>query len=156
MAWVPENTELKVIDELFVYTDYSQTFSYTDDLDPTTDYVVTGIVADKTNNLMNVGVDTISGQYDGEPHGGSSIYYLKKDKSYETVTNFSDITDAYEICSYSPPTVQTVTYSYTVTAEDQNDIGAPVSQTYTVVATFNWDIGKAALLNAVNETRVGR
>ena len=154
MPWSPEQTELKVVDELFVYTDYEQTFSYTGE--EGTDYVVTGIVADRSNNLMNVGVDTISGQYDGEPHGGSSIYYLKKDKTYETVSNFDDITNSYEICSYTPPMIQTVTYSYTVTAEDQNEIGEPVEQTYTVVATFSWDAGKAALLNAVAETRIGR
>ena len=47
MAWTPANTSLKVIDELFVYTNYSQTFSYVDDLDPTTNYSVTKIVADK-------------------------------------------------------------------------------------------------------------
>ena len=154
MPWVPEQTELKVIDELFVFTDYSQIFSYTGE--EGTDYVVTGIVADKPNNLMNVSIDNISGQYDGEPHGGSSIFYLKKDKTYETVTNFDDISEAYEICSFSPPTVQSVTYSYTVTAEDNNSVGEPVEQTYTVVATFNWDAGKTALLNAIAETRIGR
>ena len=154
MPWVPEETELKVVDELFVFTNYSQTFSYTGG--EGTDYAVTGIVADRSNNLMTVGIDNISGQYDGEPHGGSSIFYLKKDKTYETVTNFDDISDAYEICSFSPPTVQTVTYSYTVTAEDNNNVGEPVQQTYTVVAAFNWDAGKTALLNSIAETRVGR
>lgn len=155
MAWTPASTSLKVVDELFVYTNYSQTFSYIGD-DPTTDYVVTGIVADKANSLMNVGVDTISGQYDGVPHGGTSITYLTKDKQYKTVTNFDDIVNAHEICSFTPPTVQTVTYSYTVTAEDMNEIGPAVQQTYTVVSTFSWDAGKTALLNAIAETRIGR
>ena len=156
MAWTPANTSLKVIDELFVYTNYSQTFSYVDDLDPTTNYSVTKIVADKTNSLMNVGTNTISGQYDGVPHGGGSITYLTKDKTYKTVTNFNDITNSYEICSYSPPTVQTVTYTYTVTAKDQNNIGPDVTNTYTVVVTFNWDTGKTALRNAIATTRIGR
>jgi len=49
-----------------------------------------------------------------------------------------------------------VTYSYTVTAEDQNNIGPDVQQTYTVVSTFNWDTGKAALINAIAQTRIGR
>lgn len=155
MPWTPANTSLKVVDELFVYTNYSQTFSYTGD-DPLTNYSVTGIVADKSNALMNVGVNTISGQYDAAPHGASSITYLTKDKTYKTVTNFNDITNSYEICSFSPPTVQTVTYSYTVTAKDQNNIGPDVQQTYTVVSTFNWDSGKTALLNAIAQTRIGR
>lgn len=156
MAWVPANTSLKVVDELFVYTNYTQQFSYTDDLEPLSNYVVTGIVADKSNSLMNIGTDTISGQYDGVPHGGTSITYLKKDKTYKTVTNFNDITDSYEICSYTPPTVQTVTYTYTVTAKDQNNIGPDVTNVYTVVVTFNWDSGKSALLNAIATTRIGR
>jgi hypothetical protein len=155
MSWTPSNPALKVVDELPVYTSYSQTFSYVDP-DPLTNYAVTGIVADKTNALMNIGVNNISGQYDAEPHGGSVITYLTKDKTYNTVTNFNDITNSYEICSFTAPTVQTVTYSYTVTAKDSNNIGPDVQQTYTVVSTFNWDTGKAALLNAIAQTRIGR
>jgi hypothetical protein len=155
MAWTPSNTSLKIVDELSVYTNYSQTFSYVDP-DPLTDYTVTGIVADKTNALMTIGVNNISGQYDADPHGGSSITYLTKDKTYKTVTNFNNITNSYEICSFTAPTVQTVTYSYTVTAEDKNNIGPDVQQTYTVVSTFNWDVGKTALLNAIAQTRIGR
>jgi hypothetical protein len=155
MPWTPSTTALKVIDELPVYTSYSQTFSYVDP-DPLTSYVVTGIVADKTNVLMTVGTNSISGQYDADPHGGSIITYLTKDKTYNTVTNFNDITNSYEICSFTAPTVQTVTYSYTVTAEDANNIGPDVQQTYTVVSTFNWDIGKTALINAIAQTRIGR
>jgi hypothetical protein len=155
MPWTPSTTALKTVDQLPVYTSYSQTFSYTDP-DPLTSYAVTGIVADKTNALMTVGTNSISGQYDADPHGGSSITYLTKDKTYSTVTNFNDITNSYEICSFTAPTVQTVTYSYTVTAEDQNNIGPDVQQTYTVVSTFNWDTGKAALINAIAQTRIGR
>jgi hypothetical protein len=155
MAWTPSNTSLKTVDQLPVYTNYSQTFSYVDP-DPLTDYAVTGIVADKTNALMDVGVNNISGQYDAQPHGGSSITYLNKNKTYNTVTNFNDITNSYEICSFTAPTVQTVTYSYTVTAKDKNLIGPDVQQVYTVVSTFNWDIGKTALLNAIAQTRIGR
>lgn len=155
MAWTPSNTSLKVVDQLPVYTNYSQTFSYVDP-DPLTDYAVTGIVADKTNALMIVSVNNISGQYDAQPHGGSSITYLTKNKTYNTVTNFSDITNSYEICSFTAPTVQTVTYSYTVTAKDKNIIGPDVQQTYTVVSTFNWDTGKSALINAIAQTRIGR
>jgi hypothetical protein len=155
MAWTPSNTSLKTIDQLPVYTNYSQSFSYIDP-DPLTDYAVTGIVADKTNSLMTIGTNSISGQYDAQPHGGSSITYLTKDKSYKTVTNFNDITNSYEICSFSAPTVQTVTYSYIVTAKDKNLIGPDVQQTYTVVSTFNWDIGKTSLINAIAQTRIGR
>jgi hypothetical protein len=155
MPWTPSNTSLKTVDQLPVYTNYSQSFSYVDP-DPLTSYVVTGIVADKTNTLMTVGTDSISGQYDADPHGGSIITYLTKDKIYNTVTNFNDITNSYEICSFTAPTVQTVTYSYTVTAEDANNIGPDVQQTYTVVSTFNWDIGKTALINAIAQTRIGR
>ena len=155
MAWTPSNTSLKIVDELPVYTNYSQTFSYVDP-DPLTDYTVTGIVADKTNALLTVNINSISGQYDAEPHGGSSITYLTKNKTYNTVTNFNDITNSYEICSFTAPTVQTVTYSYTVTSKDNNDIGPDVQQTYTVVSTFNWDIGKSALINAIAQTRIGR
>jgi hypothetical protein len=155
MAWTPSNTSLKTVDQLPVYTNYSQTFSYVDP-DPLTDYSVTGIVADKTNALMVIGVNNISGQYDAQPHGGSSITYLNKNKTYNTVTNFNDITNSYEICSFTAPTVQTVTYSYTVTAKDKNLIGPDVQQVYTVVSTFNWDIGKTALLNAIAQTRIGR
>lgn len=153
MAWTPSNTSLKVVDQLPVYTNFSQIFSYTDP-DPLTSYAVTGIVADKINSLMVVGIDSISGQYDAEPHGGSSITYLKTDKTYKTVTNFNDITNSYEMCSFTAPTVQTVTYSYTVTAKDANLIGADVQQTYTVVSTFNWDTGKTALINAIAQTRL--
>jgi hypothetical protein len=155
MPWTPSTTALKTVDQLPVYTSYSQTFSYTDP-DPLTSYAVTGIVADKTNALMTVGTNSISGQYDADPHGGSVITYLTKDKTYSTVTNFNDITNSYEICSFTAPTVQTVTYSYTVTAKDANNIGPDVQQTYTVVSTFNWDIGKTALINAIAETRIGR
>ena len=155
MAWTPSDTSLKVVNELFVYTNYSQTFSYVDP-DPLTDYAVTGIVADKANALMIIGTNNISGQYDAILHGGSSITYLTKDKKYKTVNNFNDITNSYEICSFSPPATQTVTYSYTVTAKDKNTIGPDVQQTYTVVSTFNWDAGKAALLNAIAQTRIGR
>jgi hypothetical protein len=155
MPWTPSTTALKTVDQLPVYTSYSQTFSYVDP-DPLTSYVVTGIVADKTNALMTVGTNSISGQYDADPHGGSIITYLTKDKTYNTVTNFNDITNSYEICSFTAPTVQTVTYSYTVTAEDVNNIGPDVQQTYTVVSTFNWDIGKTALINAIAQTRIGR
>jgi hypothetical protein len=155
MAWTPSNTSLKTVDQLPVYTNYSQSFSYIDP-DPLTDYAVTGIVADKTNSLMTIGTNSISGQYDAQPHGGSSITYLTKDKSYKTVTNFNDITNSYEICSFSAPTVQTVTYSYIVTAKDKNLIGPDVQQTYTVVSTFNWDIGKTSLINAIAQTRIGR
>jgi hypothetical protein len=155
MPWTPSTTALKTVDQLPVYTSYTQSFSYVDP-DPLTSYAVTGIVADKTNTLMTVGTNSISGQYDADPHGGSSITYLTKDKTYSTVTNFNDITNSYEICSFTAPTVQTVTYSYTVTAEDQNNIGPDVQQTYTVVSTFNWDIGKTALINAIAQTRIGR
>jgi hypothetical protein len=155
MPWTPSSTSLKVVDELPVYTTYSQTFSYSDP-DPLTDYAVTGIVADKTNALMTVGTNSISGQYDAELHGGSIITYLTKDKTYSTVNNFNDITNSYEICSFTAPTVQTVTYSYTVTAKDANNIGPDVQQTYTVVSTFNWDTGKTALINAIAQTRIGR
>ena len=155
MAWVPSTTELKKIDELYVYTNFSQTFSYSSGV-AGQDYAVTGITADKTNALMTVGVDTISGQYDAAPHGGSSITYLKKDGTYATATSFDDIQDSNEICSFSPPTIQTVTYTYTVTAEDTLGVGEPVSNTYTVVSTFNWDAGKEALLNAIAATRVGK
>lgn len=155
MAWTPSNTSLKTVDQLPVYTNYSQTFSYVDP-DPLTDYAVTGIAADKTNALMIVGVNNISGQYDAQPHGGSSITYLNKNKTYNTVTNFNDITNSYEICSFTAPTIQTVTYSYTVTAKDKNLIGPDVQQVYTVVSTFNWDIGKTSLLNAIAQTRIGR
>ena len=155
MPWTPSNTALKAVDELPVYTNYSQTFSYVDP-DPLTSYAVTGIIADKTNALMTVGTNNISGQYDAEPHGGSVITYLTKDKTYSTVTNFNDITNSYEICSFTAPTVQTVTYSYVVTAKDANNIGPDVQQTYTVVSTFNWDIGKTALINAIAQTRIGR
>lgn len=154
--WTPSETVLTTVDELFVYTNFSQSFSYSDDTDPLTSYVVTGITTDRENNLLNIGVDTISGQYDAEPHGGSSIFYLNKDGNYDTVTNFDDIQNAYEICSFTPPSVQTITYNYTVTAEDANEIGAPVVQTYSVTVTFNWDAGKNALIAAVAETRVGR
>jgi len=153
MAWTPSNAALKVVDELFVYTNYTQAFSYTDP-DPLTSYAVTGIVTDKPNALMTVGTSSISGQYDATLHGGSSITYLAKDKTYSTVTNFNDITNADEICSFSAPTVQTVTYSYTVTAKDSNNIGPDVQKTYTVVSTFNWDAGKIALKAAVAQTRV--
>jgi hypothetical protein len=155
MPWTPSTTTLKTVDQLPVYTSYSQSFSYVDP-DPLTDYAVTGIVTDKPNALMTVGVNNISGQYDAELHGGTIITYLTKDKTYNTVTNFNDITNSYEICSFTAPTVQTVTYSYTVTAEDQNNIGPDVQQTYTVVSTFNWDIGKTALINAIAQTRIGR
>ena len=155
MPWTPSTTALKTVDQLPVYTSYSQSFSYVDP-DPLTDYAVTGIVADKTNALMIVGVNNISGQYDAQPHGGSSITYLNKNKTYNTVTNFNDITNSYEICSFTAPTIQTVTYSYTVTAKDKNLIGPDVQQVYTVVSTFNWDIGKTSLLNAIAQTRIGR
>jgi hypothetical protein len=155
MPWTPSTTALKTVDQLPVYTSYSQTFSYVDP-DPLTSYAVTGIVADKINALMTVVTNSISGQYDAEPHGGSIITYLTKDKTYNTVTNFNDITNSYEICSFTAPTVQTVTYSYTVTAEDANNIGPDVQQTYTVVSTFNWDTGKTALINAIAQTRIGR
>jgi hypothetical protein len=155
MAWTPSTTALTTLDQLPVYTSYSQSFSYVDP-DPLTDYAVTGITTDKPNVLMTVGVNNISGQYDAEFHGGSIITYLTKDKTYNTVTNFNDITNSYEICSFTAPTVQTVTYSYTVTAEDQNNIGPDVQQTYTVVSTFNWDTGKTALINAIAQTRIGR
>lgn len=39
MAWTPSNSALKVVDQLPVYTTYSQTFSYVDP-DPLTDYAV--------------------------------------------------------------------------------------------------------------------
>lgn len=155
MAWSPLDTELTSVDELFVYTDYSQSFSYTDE-DPETAYSVTSITTNRENALMTIGVNSISGQYDATPHGGSSIFYLNRDGTYDTVSNFEDIEDAYEICSFTPPSVQTVTYNYTVTAEDANEIGLPVSRTYTVVVTFNWDAGKTALIAAVAQTRVGR
>ena len=154
MPWTPSTTALKTVDQLPVYTSYSQTFSYVDP-DPLTDYAVTGIVTDKPNALMTVGTNSISGQYDATLHGGSIITYLTKDNTYSTVTNFNDITNAREICSFTAPTVQTITYSYTVTAEDQNNIGPDVQQTYTVVSTFNWDTGKTALKNAVAQTRDG-
>ena len=153
MAWTPSNSALKTVDQLYVYTSYSQTFSYSDP-DPLTSYAVTGIVTDKTNALMTVGTNNISGQYDATLHGGSSITYLNKDNTYNTVTNFNDITNALEICSFSAPTVQTVTYSYTVTAKDSNNIGPDVQKTYTVVSTFNWDAGKTALKAAVAQTRI--
>lgn len=152
MAWVPLFTS---VNELFVYTDFSQSFSYVDE-DPLTSYTVTSITTDRENSLMAIGVDSISGQYDATPHGSSTIYYLNKDGVYNTVSNFEDIQDAYEICSFTPPSIQNVTYNYTVTAEDSNGIGPPVSRTYSVVVTFNWDAGKQALISAVADTRVGR
>ena len=155
MSWSPANTQLKSVEELFVYTNFSQVFSYTD-ADPAKSYSVTGITTDRENALMNVGVNSISGQYDAAPHGGSSIFYLNRDGAYATVSNFEDLQTAYEICSFTPPSIQNVTYNYTVTAEDTNEIGPPVTQTYSVVVTFNWDAGKTALLAAIAETRVGR
>jgi len=153
MPWTPSNTALKTVDQLPVYTSYSQTFSYVDP-DPLTDYAVTGIVTDKPNALMTVGTNSISGQYDATLHGGTIITYLTTGKTYSTVTNFNDITNSYEICSFTAPTIQTVTYSYTVTAKDKNIIGPDVQQTYTVVSTFNWDTGKTALINAIAQTRL--
>jgi len=154
MPWTPSNTALTTVDQLPVYTSYSQTFSYTGAA--STNYEVTGIVTDKPNPMMTVGTNNISGQYDATYHGNSSITYLTKDKTYNTVNNFNDITNSYEICSFTAPTIQTVTYSYTVTAKDKNFIGPDVQQTYTVVSTFNWDAGKTALLTAIAQTRIGR
>ena len=155
MAWTPSETELTGTDELLVFTDFSQTFSYIGE-DPLTDYSVTGIVADRTNELMTVGTNSISGQYNGTPHGGLSIFYLKTDDTYDTVNDFGDIGDAYEICSYTAPSVRYVTYNYTVTAEDANEIGEVVTQTYSVVVSFNWDAGKNALVAAIAQIRIGR
>ena len=55
MPWTPSTTALKTVDQLPVYTNYSQVFSYVDP-DPLTSYAVTGIVADKTNALMTVSI----------------------------------------------------------------------------------------------------
>ena len=153
--WNPSEPVLTIVDELFVYTNFSQAFSYVDE-DPSTSYSVTQIIPDRTNSLMSIGSGSISGQYDAAPHGGSFIFYLNKDGEYKNATNFDDVVNAYEICSFTPPSEQVVTYNYTVTAEDANGIGDPVSNTYTVNVTFNWDAGKTALLNAIAATRVGR
>jgi hypothetical protein len=154
MAWTPSETELAEIDELLVFTNFSQVFTFQGEAG--TNYSVTGIVADRTNDLMTVGTNSISGQYNGTPHGGLSIFYLKKDGTYATANDFGAIGDAYEICSYTAPSTRYVTYNYTVTAEDANNIGEVVTQTYSVVASFNWDAGKTALVAAIALTRIGR
>ena len=154
MAWTPSETELTGTDELLVFTNFSQTFSYVGESG--TDYSVTGIVTDRTNALMTIGANSISGQYDGTPHGNLSVFYLKKDGTYDTVNDFAEIADADEICSYTAPSTRYVTYNYTVTAEDSNGIGNAVNQTYSVIVSFNWDAGKNALVAAIAQTRIGK
>lgn len=154
MAWTPDPaTPLYANDALLVYTTFPRiTFAYTDGLTPSVEtFTVTSVVPSEVNSLCTVGTNYIEGQYDGAPHGGMSVYYLKKDLSYDTVTNFDDIQNSLEICSYSPPTNKYHNYSYNVTAT--GNLGTVVTATYTLTTTFNWDAGKLSLLQAVADTR---
>ena len=152
MGWSPDPAE--TLREVNVNTNFTDSFSYTpDDEEDTEVYTITGITAAEPDAGITLGT-TISGAYTGALHGGLTVFYLKSDGSYETVDDFEDISDSFEICSYTAPTEQQHTNTYTVTAT--GDQGGSETATYTIISIFNWDTGKTALINAIAETRVGR
>lgn len=152
MAWSPDPSE--VLREVNINTNFSNSFSYTDDTEGSTEtFTITSITANEPDAGVTVGT-TISGAYTGALHGGLTVFYLKKDGTYETVDSFDDIANSFEICSYTAPSEQQHTNTYTVTAT--GDQGGTASATYTIISIFNWDSGKTALINAIADTRVGR
>jgi hypothetical protein len=139
---------------LDVYENFSVSLSYTG----TVGWSVSVTAASNPSSTVSVSGSTISGYYNGEHHGGSSITYMKEDETYYTVDNWDDIVDAYEITRFVPPSQQTVAHTYTATATPppEETEGSVTTATFTIYSTFDWDAGKSALIAAVAETRIGR
>jgi hypothetical protein len=152
MPWSPDPSENPIL-TVNINTQFTQGFSYTDDGEVPETFSVTSVTAAEEDEGITTGT-SVSGAYTGELHGGLTVFYLKKDGSYETVDSFDDISNSFEICSYTAPSEQEHTNTYTVTAT--GDQGTVVSANFQIVSVFNWDTGKTALLNAIVDTRVGR
>jgi hypothetical protein len=151
MSWSPDPATIPIL-TVNINTQFTQEFSYTDP-EGLESFTITGITASEPDAGVTVG-SSVSGAYTGALHGGLTVFYLKKDGSYETVDSFDDITNSFEICKYTAPSEQEHINTYTVTATGNQ--GTVVSTDFKIVSVFNWDSGKTALLNAIAETRVGR
>lgn len=153
MAWSPDPAVVP-LRTINVNTNFTDSFSYTPDDEMSTEtFSITGITAAEPDSGVAT-TTTISGAYTGALHGGLTVLYMLEDETYKVVDSFDDIEGAYEICSYTAPTEQQHNNVYTVTATGNQ--GTVVTANYTIISVFNWDTGKAALLNAIAETRIGR
>jgi hypothetical protein len=152
MAWSPDPSSNPIL-TVNINTQFSQSFSYTDDGEIPETFSITSVVAAEPDSGVTTGT-SVSGAYTGKLHGGLTVLFMKEDETYITVDTFDDIEGAYEICSYTAPSEQEHTNTYTVTAT--GDQGTVVSASFDIVSVFNWDTGKTALINAIAETRIGR
>lgn len=157
MPFSPSTSELYTIDDnLFEMQEFSVSISYTGDLItyPTATWSVS-ITPQETFPHVNVTNNSISGYYSGV-FSGFSVKYLTDNLEYKTVYSWADVVDAKEIISYSPPTSQSKTLTYTAVATRYDVPGQPgvVEETipYTIVVCNNWTTGQTLLKAAVKAT----
>jgi hypothetical protein len=155
MAWNYEPS-IPIYDEraLDVFQNFSVSLSYSG----TVAWSVSVTPAKNPSSTVSVSGSTISGYYNGEHHGGSSITYMKEDETYYTVTDWDNVVDAHEITRFDPPLEQYVEHTYTATATPppEETEGSETTATFTIYSTFDWDAGKNALIAAIADTRVGK
>lgn len=151
MPFSPVNPELYVIDQLNEMVPFTKTISFTGDelLYPGETWTV-AITPSETNATVNISGGTISGYYSGA-FTDYSIQYLNKNNEYKTVKDWTQISGAREIVSYTPTMSQTKTFTYTAKATSSPS-GIVETQSYTIVVTNNWTVGKNALQAAIAQT----
>ena len=152
MAWTPTNTELYVIDQLNEFVNFTQTINYDDQITYPGETWTINIVPDQVNATVNISGGTISGYY-SSAFDGYSIRYLNTSDDYVTVPEWNNINNAKEIVNYTPSMQQTKTFTYTATATSNISL-ATVTQSYTIVVTNNWTVGKNNLQAAIAQTRL--
>lgn len=137
MAWIPTSTLLLTTDE---FKNFSQSISYASALGVSEPVTITALNA---NGTVNVTGSTISG-YFSESFPDSQIQYRTSNDTFVNVSKFTDINTAEydELIYYKPDPTISETYSYLATSTTS-------SQTYTIVVTNNWSVGRDTLLRYI-------
>jgi hypothetical protein len=152
MAWSPLNTQLYVIDQLNELEAFTQTITYSDSIGFPTETWSISITPTEINSTVNISGGTISGYY-SSTFDGYTIRYLNTSNKYSTVVDWNNIVNAKEIIGYHPSMQQTKTFTYTANATSSLT-NTVVTQTYTIVVTNDWTVGRNNLKTAVANTRI--
>lgn len=137
MAWTPTSTLLLTTDE---FKNFSKSISYTDALGVVEPVTITAVNANDTVTVLS---NTISG-YFSESFLDTQIQYRTFNDTFIDVPKFTDINIAEldELIHFNPDPTLSETYSYLATSTTS-------SQTYTIVVTNNWSVGRDTLLRYI-------
>lgn len=137
MPWTPASTLLLTTDE---FKNFSNSITYTSLLGLSEPVTITAL---DQNDTVNVLGNNISG-YFSESFTNSEIQYRTFNDTFVNVSKFSDINtaDLDELIYFKPDPTISQTYSYLATSTSS-------SQTYTIVVTNNWSVGRDTLLRYI-------